>query len=77
MGRRDGKNVLWKSPLVMQGHASPIVWGDKVFDCTVFWAAPNVPHEAVIPDQHVLRYQVVDGIGLLDTVAPAGPLEAE
>ncbi|HET6251010.1 MAG TPA: PQQ-binding-like beta-propeller repeat protein [Tepidisphaeraceae bacterium] len=69
---KDGKNVIWKSPLVGQGHASPIVWGNKVFVCTALWA-PNVPHEAVIPAEHVLCYSVADGKRLWDTVVPPGP----
>src|SRR5437660_1016897 len=31
------ENVLWKSPLNGQGHASPIVWGDSIFVCTANW----------------------------------------
>ena len=27
-GGPEGKNVLWKSPLEGEGHASPIVWGE-------------------------------------------------
>src|SRR4051812_46773274 len=50
---KDGTNVLWSSPLVGQGHASPIVWGDKLFVCTALWAKDAV-REAVIPEQHVL-----------------------
>src|SRR5580658_8262740 len=68
---KDGKNVLWKSPLIGQGHASPIVWGDKVFVCTALWGK-NVTREAVIPEQHVLCYQVADGKLLWDTIVPAG-----
>ena len=26
-----GKNVIWKTPLLGGGHASPIVWGDRIF----------------------------------------------
>lgn len=33
------ENVLWQSSLVGQGHASPVVWGDSVFVCTVRWPA--------------------------------------
>ena len=69
---KDGKNVLWKSPLIGQGHASPIVWGGKVFVCTALWEK-NVQVAAVIPEQHVLCYQVADGKRLWDTVVPAGP----
>lgn len=69
---KDGTNVLWTSPLVGQGHASPIVWGDKVFVCTALWA-PGAVREAVIPEQHVLCYQVADGKRLWDTLVPPGP----
>jgi outer membrane protein assembly factor BamB len=34
-GGPDNKNILWKAPLTGQGHASPIVWEDSVFTCTV------------------------------------------
>ena len=27
----DGKNIAWKTPIPGVGHASPIVWGDRVF----------------------------------------------
>ena len=30
----ETENVLWKSPVPGRGHASPIVWGDKVFVAT-------------------------------------------
>lgn len=26
-----GKNILWKSPVPLPGHNSPVVWGDRVF----------------------------------------------
>ena len=69
---KTGKNILWKSPLNGQGHASPIVWGDKVFVCTVLWG-PHDPHEQVIPVHHVLCFQATDGKLLWDTVVPPGP----
>lgn len=28
---RSGKNILWKSPVELDGESSPIVWGNKVF----------------------------------------------
>lgn len=31
---QTGKNVRWKAPLVGQGSATPIVWGDRVFVIT-------------------------------------------
>lgn len=26
-----GRNILWKSPIPLPGHNSPIVWGDRIF----------------------------------------------
>jgi outer membrane protein assembly factor BamB len=68
---KDGKNVLWTSPLKGQGHASPVVWGDKVFVCTAYWE-PHAPRETVIPEHHVLCYAVKDGKLLWDTTVPPG-----
>ena len=31
-GGEKSENVIWKSPLVGEGHASPIVWGDRLLD---------------------------------------------
>lgn len=31
----EGTNVLWKAPIPGRSHASPIVWGDKIFVATV------------------------------------------
>jgi len=28
---REGKNVLWKSPVPLGGHSSPVVWGEYIF----------------------------------------------
>lgn len=67
------ENVLWKSPLNGSGHASPIVWGDAVFVCTVKWPGNGDPQESLIPDHHVARYRVADGKLLWDTVVPPGP----
>jgi outer membrane protein assembly factor BamB len=71
-GGPKNENVLWKSALVGQGHASPIVWGDSVFVCTVSWAT-NAIREQVIPDHHLLCYAVADGKLQWDTIIPPGP----
>jgi len=71
-GGPDGENVLWKSPLVGQGHASPIVWGDRLFVSTVFWS-PSVRREEVIPEHHLLCYRAGDGRLLWDTLIQPGP----
>src|SRR5438132_11529937 len=52
-GGPQNENVLWKSPLKGQGHASPIVWGESVFVCTAYWPS-NTAREKVVPEHHVL-----------------------
>jgi len=71
-GGKKGKNVLWKSPLVGQGHASPIVWGDRVFVCTARWDESVKERKKVIPEQHVLCYRTSDGKLLWDRKVPPG-----
>ena len=46
--------------LVGQGHASPIVWGDRVFICTAHWPETVRKREEVIPEHHVLCYSADD-----------------
>jgi outer membrane protein assembly factor BamB len=69
------KNVLWSSPLRGQGHASPIVWGDRVFVCTASWPPENRDRERekVIPEHHVICYGAPDGAVRWDVLVPAGP----
>ena len=70
---KTGKNVLWKSALVGQGHASPIVSGGRLFVCTARWPESVREREKVIPEQHVLCYRTSDGKLLWDTPVPPGP----
>jgi outer membrane protein assembly factor BamB len=72
-GGRDKKNVLWSAPLVGEGHASPIVWKDRVFVCTVKWPESVKDRTKVIPEHHVLCYWAADGKRLWDTQVPPGP----
>src|ERR1041384_5602979 len=65
-GGEKGENIAWKSPLVGEGHASPIVWKDRVYITTVRWAEGK-PDPAVIPDHHVLCYGAADGKMMWDT----------
>ncbi len=67
------ENVLWTSPLVGSGHASPIVWGDAVFVCTVKWPGGGKADESVMPEHHVACYRTADGKLLWDTTVPPGP----
>jgi outer membrane protein assembly factor BamB len=67
------ENVLWTSPLHGAGHASPIVWGDKVFVCTVKWPGNGDSQDSVMPEHHVACYRVRDGKLLWDTLVPPGP----
>jgi outer membrane protein assembly factor BamB len=72
-GGKDQENVLWKAPLVGQGHASPIVWKDRVFVCTARWPTEVANRQEVIPEHHVLCYAARDGRLLWDTLVPPGP----
>jgi outer membrane protein assembly factor BamB len=36
---KTGEGILWKTPLPLKGHSSPVVWGDRVF---LTAADPNV-----------------------------------
>jgi outer membrane protein assembly factor BamB len=71
-GGEKAENVAWKSPLVGEGHASPIVSGGCVFVCTVRWPGGK-PDAAVIPEHHVLGYRAADGKLLWDTLVDPGP----
>lgn len=70
---QTGEHVLWKAPLVGQGHASPVVWGQAVFVSTVRWPSNTVARESVMPEHHVTCYRATDGQMLWDTLVPPGP----
>ncbi len=72
-GGADHENVLWKSPLVGEGLASPVASGGRLFVCTVRWAESVTDRKTVIPDHHVLCYDVNEGKLLWDTVVEPGP----
>src|SRR5438093_1078959 len=67
------ENVLWKAPLRGEGHASPIVWGDRVLVSTALWPADVKDRTKVIPEHHVLAYAAGDGRLLWDTPVQPGP----
>ncbi|MBI1372749.1 MAG: PQQ-binding-like beta-propeller repeat protein [Phycisphaera sp.] len=69
----DGTNVMWKSPLRGEGHASPVVWGDRVFVCTVQWPDGTADRKKVIPDHFVTCYSTKDGSQLWQTQIEPGP----
>jgi outer membrane protein assembly factor BamB len=72
-GGPDSRNVLWKSPLVGEGHASPIVSGDRLFVSTVRWDESVTDRAQVIPEHHLLCYRTTDGELLWDTPIEPGP----
>lgn len=72
-GGANLENVKWQSPLVGQGHASPIVWNDRLFVATARWPEDVRERAQVIPEQHLLCYSVTDGRLLWDTLVPPGP----
>jgi len=75
-GGEKAENVLWKAPLVGEGHASPIVWEDRLFITTVRWPGGK-PDPAVVPEHHVLCYQTKDGKPLWDALIEPGPWRRE
>ena len=58
-GGKEKENVLWQTPLIGQGHASPIVSGDAVFVCTVSWPTNSSQREKVMPDHFVTHYRAI------------------
>ena len=71
-GGADKANVRWTAPLVGEGHASPIVWDDRVFVSTVAWDSTVPDRKKVIPDHHLLCWRASDGRRLWDTQIPPG-----
>jgi outer membrane protein assembly factor BamB len=72
-GGPERKNVAWQAPLNGQGHASPVVWGDRVFVCTARWPPEVTDREKSIPEHHVTCYGVSDGAVRWDVRVPPGP----
>jgi outer membrane protein assembly factor BamB len=71
-GGKEHENVLWSSVLPGEGHASPIVWGDRVFTCTVTWPA-DAAARAAMPEHHLTCYRAADGRQLWDAPIEPGP----
>src|SRR5689334_16751663 len=71
-GGPERKNVRWASPLHGQGHASPVVWDDRVFVCTAAWPAGtrDAEREKVMPEHHVACYDAKDGALRWDATVP-------
>jgi outer membrane protein assembly factor BamB len=72
-GGAEKKNVLWMAPLAGQGHASPVVWGQKVFVCTAHWPPEVADRAKVIPEHHVACFATADGSRMWDVTVPPGP----
>src|SRR4051794_5605173 len=53
-GGKERKNVLWSTPLIGSGHASPVIWQEKVFVCTAFWPTDVSDKAKTIPEHHLL-----------------------
>lgn len=70
------ESALWKAPLVGEGHASPIVTGDRVLITTVRWPEGKQDPK-VMPEHHVLCYGAADGKLLWDTKVDPGPWRRE
>jgi outer membrane protein assembly factor BamB len=71
-GGEKGENIAWKSPLVGEGHASPVITGNRLLICTVRWPGGKSDPK-VMPEHHVLCYQTTDGKLAWDTTIEPGP----
>jgi outer membrane protein assembly factor BamB len=65
------ETATWKAALPGEGHASPIVSGERVIVCTVRWPGGK-PDKAVIPEHHVTCFGAADGKVLWDTAIEPG-----
>jgi outer membrane protein assembly factor BamB len=78
-GGRDGKNVLWKAPLLPEqdeikldnNQSSPIVFGELVLTTISYWPRGTMQKE--LPEHHVLCFRKTDGKRLWDTRIKPGP----
>lgn len=69
---KTGENVRWKCSLEGEGHASPIVWGDRIFVCHVAWPISGEERKKM-PEHRVSCFRADDGKRLWQTVVPPGP----
>ena len=70
-GGKENENVLWSAQMPGEGHASPIVWGERVFTCTVKWSDDPDERKA-IPEHHVTCFRTGDGKQLWDAKIKPG-----
>lgn len=71
-GGEKAENVAWKSPIIGEGHASPVVWGERVFLSTVRWPGGKADPKTM-PEHHVACYSAKDGKLAWDTLVEPGP----
>jgi outer membrane protein assembly factor BamB len=71
-GGEKGENIAWKAALIGEGHASPIVSGDRVILCTVRWPGGKQDPKTM-PEHHVACYGTADGKLAWDTMIDPGP----
>jgi outer membrane protein assembly factor BamB len=64
----DSENVAWKAPVPYLGHASPIVWGDRIF---------LVGTDAARLDRMLLAYDRTSGKLLWEKAVVRSPLEGK
>jgi outer membrane protein assembly factor BamB len=77
-GGKQQDNIRWKAALfpsdkVRRDHnqSSPILWGNRVFVTVSFW--PEGVSETVLPEHHLICFQLSDGKQLWDLLIPPGP----
>lgn len=72
-GGESRTNVVWQSPLIGEGHASPIVWNNHLFVCTARWPDDAADKAQIIPEHHLLCYETSSGQLAWDTIIAPGP----
>ena len=72
-GGESRTHVLWQSPLIGEGHASPIVWNNHVFVSTARWSDDAADKAQTIPQHHLLCYETTSGKLAWDTTIAPGP----
>jgi outer membrane protein assembly factor BamB len=67
---KENKNIVWSVPVKGEGHASPVVVGDKIIVCNVEWPLKSAKD---MPKHYVTAYALADGKELWSTEIEPGP----
>lgn len=68
---KTGENILWSAALPGEGHASPIITGDRIITTTVTWSDDPEKRKG-IPEHHITCFSLADGKQAWDTKLKPG-----